>query len=517
MKVDKKQVLAIGALLFAILFFIVPPLFHQGMFVADDGNWMIIRFAAFYHALRAGQFPVRFLPQLNFGYGYPVPTFLYPGFMYLGVPFKAMGLTFTTTIKVLFGLSVLGFAVSTYLWLWQRFSRRTAYLATIVGLFTPYLLYDIYGRGSLGEVMAIAVVPFIFLMLERKQLLWTGIGIFLLLLFHNTLALLFLPLILLYGLLINKRHVTQFLVSFVLGGLSASFFTLPALFELNLTQFARTGISNPLNYFASSTLIGLAFLALLVAAWIKFLLAKEKPAYKNLIIFFLVIDTLSIFIASPLSRIIWSVVPSSFVQFPFRFLSIVPLSSAFLAAYILNEYKTRKEMIIPLIVLFFFIVLYSPLLLKHTYQDQPDGYYATNEATTTVKDEYMPVWVKVKPVVHSAEPVVVVNKGGTINNVVDSGNAISFQETADKDTTAQINTIYWPGWTATIDGKPLSIKYNNPAGVMQVRVPQGTHNIFLHFGETPFRLFADVLSAVAFLLLLFVGLSKNVRKRLGFE
>src|SRR3989344_3219366 len=56
-----------------------------GFFESDDGEWMIIRFSAFYQALADGQFPVRFLGRLNNGYGYPVADFLYPGFMYLGI------------------------------------------------------------------------------------------------------------------------------------------------------------------------------------------------------------------------------------------------------------------------------------------------------------------------------------------------------------------------------------------------------------------------------------------------
>ena len=74
-------------LLLCILF--IPallPLFHKGFFLTDDGEWMIIRFSAFHQALRDGQFPVRYLSRLNHGYGYPVASFLYPGFMYLSEP-----------------------------------------------------------------------------------------------------------------------------------------------------------------------------------------------------------------------------------------------------------------------------------------------------------------------------------------------------------------------------------------------------------------------------------------------
>ena len=65
-------------------------LLHPGFFVTDDGNWMIIRFSAFYETLRSGQFPVRFLYRLNNSYGYPVADFLYPLFMYLGVFFHIL-------------------------------------------------------------------------------------------------------------------------------------------------------------------------------------------------------------------------------------------------------------------------------------------------------------------------------------------------------------------------------------------------------------------------------------------
>src|SRR3989338_6197714 len=87
------------------------PLFHNGFFTTDDGEWMIIRFSAFHEALRDGQFPVRFLGRLNHEYGYPVANFLYPGFMYLGVPIKFIVFGFVDTIKIILGVSMLGSAI----------------------------------------------------------------------------------------------------------------------------------------------------------------------------------------------------------------------------------------------------------------------------------------------------------------------------------------------------------------------------------------------------------------------
>src|SRR6266498_4351646 len=80
-KMKKKIFLS---LLFIILFSLpaILPLLHPGFFSTDDGEWMIIRLSAFYPAFADGQFPVRFMERLNFGYGYPVAEFLYPGIMY---------------------------------------------------------------------------------------------------------------------------------------------------------------------------------------------------------------------------------------------------------------------------------------------------------------------------------------------------------------------------------------------------------------------------------------------------
>src|SRR3989338_8065917 len=152
-------------------------LFHSGFFQSDDGEWMVIRFSAFYQAFVDGQFPVRFLHRLNFGYGYPVATFLYPGFMYIGIPIHLIGFGFVNTIKIVIGLSLVGSSIFTYLWLSKLFSKYASILGAIVYLYLPYHLYDVYVRGSVGEVFAFVWLPFVFSQIERKSTFWTSLGI----------------------------------------------------------------------------------------------------------------------------------------------------------------------------------------------------------------------------------------------------------------------------------------------------------------------------------------------------
>src|SRR5579872_5388408 len=106
-----KKILIVVLLLFVALFPVFLGIFHPGFFVTDDANWMVIRLSAFYEAFRQGQFPVRFLPRLNSGYGYPVADFLYPLFLYLGVLIHVFHTNFIMSTKILFGLSLFASAI----------------------------------------------------------------------------------------------------------------------------------------------------------------------------------------------------------------------------------------------------------------------------------------------------------------------------------------------------------------------------------------------------------------------
>src|SRR6185437_5811390 len=112
----KKELLII----LLLLLFSVPavlPLAHHGFFQTDDGEWMIIRLSAFYQAFHDGQFPVRFLQRLNFGYGYPIAEFLYSGSFYFGSLLYIMRFSFVNSIKITLGISLIGSAIFTYFWL----------------------------------------------------------------------------------------------------------------------------------------------------------------------------------------------------------------------------------------------------------------------------------------------------------------------------------------------------------------------------------------------------------------
>jgi hypothetical protein len=67
--------------------------------------------------------------------------------------------------------------------------------------------------------------------------------------------------------------------------------------------------------------------------------------------------------------------------------------------------------------------------------------------------------------------------------------------------------FYFPGWRATVDGKPAPIGATSPQGLITVPVESGHHTVVVQFGDTPLRAVAEALSAMSLMLLAAVGVS----------
>jgi len=536
-------------------------LFHQGFFQSDDGEWMVIRFSSFYQSFVDGQFPVRFLGRLNHEYGYPVTNFLYPGFMYLGVPIHILGFGFVDAIKIIFGASMIGSAIFCYLWLSRFFDRLSSLVGALFYLYTPYHLFDLYKRGSIGEVLALAIMPFILWQIERKSFFWSSMGIGFLIVSHNTLALLFLPILFIYAILRYRLSallkIYWYIGIFVVGlGLSA-FFWLPAFFELQYTVFSQTQVSSVNSYFASIDLIGFSTIFVLFLTALFIITSIIKIQKHRLTALLLVIGLISVFFATSPSAPLWNILPVSFIQFPFRFLSLTIVCVAFLAAAVINALNHRhsgersdsripnghkrfwasqndslKRLVLGTILIVLLAVSSFKYLRPSEFFDKGEGFYSTNMDTTTVKNEYMPKWIKQKPVGRFKEKVEVAEGVGSVNNLVYNSKKITFDVFAEENTKVRVNTVYYPGWNGLVypsschpeasaegsreilrnasndndcEGKELAIDYQNEKGVMELEVPKGENKIELNFSETPLRLFADLLSIISILFLVSYG------------
>ncbi len=495
-------------------------LFHPGFFPTDDGNWMVIRFSAFYEALRNGQFPVRFLPRLNNGYGYPVADFLYPLFMYLGIPIHILRINFIDTIKIILGLSIFLSSVFTFLWLRKLFDNISSFVGATLYVLFPYHLYDVYKRGSVGEAVSLTVLPFLFWQTERKSLVWTSIGIAFLILAHNTLAVMFMPLVFLYMILNvciaekRKELLLFYLKSLVLGFSMSSFFWVPALYDLQYTVFFKTTVSQWSNYFSPPGLVSLSFIFVFLAFFVLIVFGKINIKKYKLEALVFIIGILSVFLAFPQSYFVWRFLPVSFIQFPFRFLSLAIVSTSFLSAFAVSVLKGKIKLAFAIITLVLIFVSAWPYLFPKSYQMFPDTFYSTNQDSTTVRNEYMPKWVKQIPESMAREKVTVVSGRASVQNLLANGNKASFSLNAFSSSVVQFNTIYYPGWTVEVDKKTVPVSYNNNSGLIRFSVSPGQKNVDIYFAETPIRIIFDLISLLGLaVLLLLAERERSLKKK----
>ena len=474
--------------------------------MSDDGGWMIIRLSAFFQSLREGQFPVRFLGRLNYGYGYPVANFLYPGFLYLGSLIHILGFPFVESVKIILGCSVCIGALFTYLWLKKYFGVMASAIGTVGFISAPYLLFDLYSRGSVGEMLALAWAAMGLSSIAAKKPWLLALSVSLLIVSHNTLAVLFVCFYAVYITVIGGWR--DFWLMFLLGIGMVMFFWFPALYEQKYVIFNSVQISNPAAYFITPSNVLLVGFSGIIAACLSIFIGKKFIKEKS---FFLIAFFCTLFLVLPMSGFLWkSGILIRIIQFPYRLLSLVIFIGCWLMAYIV-EYTQRP-------VRYFFLIVIITLgiwsvegsFLKIQYTDVPEGYYVTNEATSTVADEYMPRWVSQKPTQHAYQKLIFYKGAGTFDVKKISTQSIQVVVHATQDSVVQMNTMYYPGWGVTLDDAPVLIDYKNNQGLIRVVVPKGDHQLRAGFRETISRFLADNISLGFFI---WYGIAVLVKKK----
>lgn len=84
---------------------------------------------------------------------------------------------------------------------------------------------------------------------------------------------------------------------------------------------------------------------------------------------------------------------------------------------------------------------------------------------------------------------------------------------AAESSVIQINTVYYPGWGATLDDTKVNIDYSNKQGVMRIHVPSGNHHLIVAFRETISRFLADVVSIGSVMVYIVILVAGKTRKR----
>lgn len=540
-----KKILIILIFCFVISVPVVVPFLHRGYFPTHDGEWAIVRLGDMFRTLRDFQIPARYSGNLNFGYGYPLFNFTYPLPYYLGTVIYMLGGGFVDSIKILFVGSV--FLSAFFMFLASRILWKNTWAgiaSSILYVYFPYRMVDLYVRGSLGESLSFVLFPLLFYLaiksiLKPSFLLIGGASVTVaaLIMTHNIMTVLFLPVYLSFVsiqiITKNIKTLKPFFISIFLGfGLSA-FFWVPALFEKNnilLSQipiadrnlhfvtlrqliFPSWGYGVPTNLNGFSYQLGLANIVIFIIVIMSliFLFIKNRKCLNDYFVrmgwILSVITVFYVFLLFKPSEFLWENIPLlSEINYPWIILGIlsflISLLTGFLCRYVVGKH-------IAIILGIVAIVMVLPYVKPQKYINKGDSYYLTNDATTTSSNELMPLWVKKIPIQRLKEKVEIINGKGILEAVSSNSKQVKFSINALSQSTIRINTIYYPGWNALIDDINMPISYSNEKGVMDISVSLGKHIIQVNFKETQLRLISDIISISSLFTLLFIILRKN--------
>jgi 4-amino-4-deoxy-L-arabinose transferase-like glycosyltransferase len=542
--------------------FAVAPLLAPGYFWgAHDARHSVYFLTQFDRVIQDGILYPRWAPDFNFGDGYPFFNIYSPGVFYLGEALHLLGLDFVDSIKGVFALSFVLSALAMYLYARRVLgSRAAALISAVVYVYVPYHLADVFLRAALADSFCFVFFPLALLgfhdLMERpspRALALAGAALAGLIFSHYALALLFIPFLSLYILVLwalrqrTLRSLFWAAGAGIYGVLLSAVLILPVALEYRFVRtdqwaggyysykdhfvyffqfFAPTwgygpgsvpGPNDTLPFQLGVVALTLSLLA--VVALVLLRRARQTHSATPLLVFY-VLATLGLMLlmlnmAAPL----WEVLHlAAFAQFPWRLLALTTLTMSVLSGVVVmvDEQRQGSAPLPLLAALLAVVVLGSYAYLQPQLIDPPQGpvsqaglmrfQQASGELTG------MTAWAtRERPPSWSPLADVYVAGGMVTDKVVRSELPAGVQATTTVHTTAreevQISatqaftlsfyTPYYPGWRATLDGKPVTITPAGDLGHMSIAVPAGEHMLVLWFGDTPPRTIGTILSLLA--------------------
>jgi len=506
------------------------PLLFPGLFPTHDGEYHVIRFYEFDKVLRSGVLYPRWAPDLNNGFGTPLFNYVYPLPNYFSSFFHLLGFSFIDSFKLnMFFASIFG-AVFFFLFARKFWGNMGGLVGSVLYTFSPYHFVDIYIRGSVGEVWALALFPAflwsitVFIKEKKNSFLFISSLFLALLIFsHNILALMSFVFSIIYAaiLLLSEKKKRQLIIKiisiFIIGLFLSAVFWLPALYEkkyvigleiFNLKSnfpelfqlifpswgsgFSGNSLENQMSF-----QLGIANI-LVVLASIFFLFKKRKEYLIRL--FFIVSFFVVSFLMLRLSYPIWANLPfMNYFQFPWRFLSLSIFTSSFLGASLFAQAKMKKIILGALLILFAVGLTYQYTKPAY-YMNRDDQYYVTRsnfiDGTNSIGNSFNTIWFNSK----NKKTNKLIEIDGSFKVLEKEVNKYKVSLSSENNSKTILNLAYFPGWSLFLDGKKIPTEPSKD-GKIQFLSNKGKHLLEVSFENTTLEKISMALSISTFLLI----------------
>ena len=515
-------------------------LLHAGLPITHDGQDHVARIANFYQNLSEGNIIPRWAATLNWGYGHPILMFLYPLPSYIASSFHFLGFSLVDSAKIVFASTFVLSAFTMYLWTKNFLPKEAALFSSALYVLAPYRFVDLYVRGAIGEHVAFLFMPLVLyfiLKISKKYSKWFIVGgamsIAGLILSHNAISLMFLPISFLYALYLyskQKKYFQNIMLIFILGFGVSAFFWMPAFFEGKFTlrdivtaneyksRFVSLAdvIYDSWNYGGSGQFtvqLGIVnWLMIILSIPVALFLFLKKNRLWILSFGALIILSLSIFLMLSYSSFIWHHIKilQNF-QFPWRFLSISVFVGAVLGGVVISQIRNYRLIVVCLILLVFIFTSKDYWKAKG-YKVFPESFFTGIYNGTTDTGESSPIWsvrfMLERPKTHTE----VIDGNAKVVEIFRNSTKHEYEISVSDEAGIRENTVYFPGWRVLLDeGQELPIQFQDPnsRGLMTFYVPKGNHRVSVEFSETKLRLFSDILSLLSLgTILIFLKIKK---------
>lgn len=550
-------------ILFAIfsIFIIFPtllPLFNDGFFTVHD-NTQVERVFQMTKSLSDGQFPVRWVDDLGYGYGYPIFNFYAPLPYYLAGSLNLVLSNSLFATKIMFLLGILFSFFSMYLFASRLTNYYGGLAAGVIYLYFPYHAINIYIRGAVGEFFAYAFMPLVFWGIyniyekvsakksQREVFLKSfllAIPTALVVISHNLSAFMMgiflIPYIVFFLIRIKRRKefIYSLVILFSTAFLLSAFYILPAIFESQFTNVTSQigggadykdhfvcfnqlwygqwgfGGSAPGCTDGFSFSLGRINILLMGVAFLFFLYTflKNRKVTHEIIIWFLLL--VSIILMLPVSKFFWDTTPYiEYLQYPWRFLNFAGLFISLAIAFLILKIKDKRIVFAVLLLviagqLYFNFKFFKPVDVNsftNTYYESTDH---IKWETSKISDEYMPSDF-LKPMAKSELPSMLLSAENdrvklTLNEVK-TGYIKLVKE--GNDSVIHVNKAYFPSWEASLEGKNLKIEEINNG--MQFYLPDGKQIAEMRIKSTPIQIIGNMLTIIGIVIVFVVIIVKK--------
>jgi len=444
--------------------------------------------------------------------------------------FHLFGISFIDAFKLqMFFASIIG-GIFFYLWTKHFWGEIGGVVSAIFYLFSPYRFVDIYIRGSVGEVWALAFFPAFLWAITRyihnKQKIFfilSSIFLSLIIFSHNILALMFFIFSIFYiGFFIyqkkNKKYLILDTFYIILIGLGLSaIFWLPALLEKqyvtglqiydigeNFPQvyqllfpswgsgFSASDLQNQMSFQIGVGNLFAVFLSIVAGV----MLFKKRDVFRFFVVYFIIWFAFVFFLMLKVSLPIWEHTPfMNYFQFPWRLLSLEIIIASFLAGSIFKVVESKILASGMILGVFLLTIVYTR---PAYYHQRDDNYYVTRsnfiDGTNSAGNVFNTIWMN-RVFKREKEKVKIVKGSGIITNQSINPARYSFKAETKIDSEFIIHTAYFPGWKVFVDGKET--KVINKEGVISFFLPPGSYFVEVQFLDTIVRQIGKGLSIVS--------------------